>query len=125
VTTEQGTLSASELILYRTEDAHTRIEVRLEGGTVWLTQAQMAELYQVSTKTISEHLQNIFADGECAPERTVRNFRMVRQEAHRQVRRDLDHYNLDAILSVGYRVRSPRGVQFRQWATQRLHDYLV
>lgn len=125
MTTEQGTLSASELILYRTEDAHTRIEVRLEGGTVWLTQAQMAELYQVSTKTISEHLQNIFADGECAPERTVRNFRMVRQEAHRQVRRDLDHYNLDAILSVGYRVRSPRGVQFRQWATQRLHEYLV
>lgn len=125
MTAEQDTPPASELILYRTEDERTRIEVRLDGGTVWLTQAQMAELYQVSTKTISEHLQNIFAEGECDPERTVRNFRMVRQEAHRQVRRDLDHYNLDAILAVGYRVRSPRGVQFRQWATQRLREYLV
>lgn len=125
MTTKQDPPPASELILYRTEDARTRIEVRLEGGTVWLTQAQMAELYQVSTKTVSEHLQNIFAEGECEPERTIRNFRTVRQEAHRQVRRDLDHYNLDAILAVGYRVRSARGTQFRQWATQRLHEYLV
>lgn len=116
---------SSELILYRTEDARTRIEVRLEGGTVWLTQAQMAELFEVSTKTISEHLQNIYTEGECEPERTIRNFRTVRQEAHRQVRRDLDHYNLEAILAVGYRVRSARGTQFRQWATQRLHEYLV
>lgn len=124
MTTEQDK-PASELILYRTEDARTRIEVRLEGGTVWLTQVQMAELYQVSTKTVSEHLQNIFAEDECEPERTIRNFRTVRQEAHRQVRRDLDHYNLEAILAVGYRVRSARGTQFRQWATQRLHEYLV
>ena len=120
-----STLPSSELVLYRTEDARTRIEVRLEGGTVWLTQAQMGELYQVSPKTISEHLQNIFAEGECDPERTIRNFRTVRQEAHRQVRRDLDHYNLDAILAVAYRVRSARGTQFRQWATERLREYLV
>lgn len=125
MTPHEDSPPASGLILYRTEDAHTRIEVRLEGGTVWLTQAQMAELYQVSPKTISEHLQNIFAEGECKPERTIRNFRTVRQEAQRQVRRDLDHYNLDAILAVGYRVRGPRGTQFRQWATQRLHEYLV
>ncbi|MEO8801801.1 MAG: hypothetical protein ABI375_00420 [Rudaea sp.] len=83
-------MPSSELILYRTEDARTRVEVRLEGGTVWLTQAQMAELFEVSPKTISEHLQNIFAEGECVPERTTRNFRIVRQEASRQVRRDLD-----------------------------------
>lgn len=117
--------SSSELILYRTADARTRIEVRLEGGSVWLTQRQMAELYQVSNKTVSEHLQNIYEEGECDPERTVRSFRTVRQEAHRVVRRDLDHYSLEAILAVGYRVRSPLGTQFRQWATERLKEFLV
>ena len=116
---------ASELILYRTADARTRIEVRLEGGSVWLTQRQMAELYQVSNKTVSEHLQHIYEEGECDPERTVRSFRTVRQEAHRVVRRDLDHYSLEAILAVGYRVRSALGTQFRQWATERLKEFLV
>ncbi|MRH02553.1 hypothetical protein GIY21_19830 [Xanthomonas sontii] len=115
----------SELILYRSEDAQTRIQVRLEGESVWLTQAQIAELYQVSVKTISEHLQNIYAEGEVEAERTVRKLRIVQAEGSRQVRRTLDHYNLDAILAVGYRVRSARGTQFRQWATARLSEYLV
>ena len=115
----------SELILFRTEDAQTRIQVRLEGDSVWLTQAQMAELFQVTVKTISEHLQNIFHEAEVEPERTVRKLRIVRQEGVRQVRRLVDHYHLDAILAVGYRVRSERGVQFRQWATARLGEYIV
>ncbi|MDY4342066.1 virulence RhuM family protein [Xanthomonas sp. LF07-6] len=115
----------SELILYRSEDAQTRIQVRLEGESVWLTQAQIAELYQVSVKTISEHLQNIYAEGEVEAERTVRKLRIVQAEGSRQVRRTLDHYNLDAILAVGYRVRSARGTQFRQWATARLSEYLI
>jgi hypothetical protein len=105
----------SKLILYRTEDAQTRIQVRLEGGAVWLTQAQMAELFQVTVKTISEHLQNIFGEAEIEPERTIRKLRIVQQEGARQVRRLVDHYHLDAILAVGYRVRSGRGTQFRQW----------
>jgi hypothetical protein len=116
---------ASELILYRTEDAQTRIQVRLEGESVWLTQARIAELFQVTVETISEHLQNIFAEGEIEPERTVRKFRTVQAEGAREVRRLLDHYHLDAILAVGYRVRSARGTQFRQWATARLSEYLV
>lgn len=116
---------ASELILYRTEDARTRIEVRLGDGSVWLTQKTMAELYQVSVPTINEHLANAFAEGEIEPERTLRNFRIVQTEGGREVRRALDHYSLEAILAVGYRVRSPRGTQFRQWASERLQEYLV
>lgn len=116
---------ASELILYRTEDAQTRIQVRLEGESVWLTQAQLADLYQVTVKTVSEHLQNIYVEGELEPERTVRKLRIVQTEGGRQIRRHIDHYHLDAILAVGYRVRSARGTQFRQWATARLSEYLV
>ncbi|MBS0458577.1 MAG: virulence RhuM family protein [Proteobacteria bacterium] len=115
----------SELLLYRGEDARTRIEVRLEGDSVWLAQRQIAELYQVSVPTVNEHLANAYAEGELEPERTIRKFRMVQTEGVRQVRRLVDHYSLAAILAVGYRVRSPRGVQFRQWASQRLSEYLV
>lgn len=115
----------SELILFRAEDAQTRIQVRLEGDSVWLSQLQLADLYQVSVKTISEHLQNIFDEGEVEPERTIRKFRIVQTEGARQVRRLVDHYHLDAILAVGYRVRSERGTQFRQWATARLGEYLI
>ncbi len=115
----------SELLLYRGDDARTRVEVRLEGDSVWLSQRQMAELFQVSPKTISEHLQNIYDEDELQPERTVRKFRIVQSEGDRTVRRLLDHYSLEAILAVGYRVRSPRGSQFRQWASERLQDYLV
>lgn len=117
--------TGSELILYRTDDAGVRIDVRLSGGAVWLTQQQMATLFDVSNRTVSEHLQNIFVEEECDPERTVRKFRTVQSEGTRQVRRVLDHYRLDAILAVGYRVRSARGTQFRQWATERLQEYLV
>ncbi len=114
-----------EIILYSTEDGRARVECRFAGETVWLTQALMAELYQKDVRTINEHLQNLFEEGELDPEATIRKFRIVRQEGTREVTRLIDHFNLEAILAVGYRVRSPRGVQFRRWATTRLSEYLV
>ena len=114
-----------ELILYATEDGRARVECRFAGETVWLSQALIAELYQKDVRTINEHLQNLFEDGELDPEATIRKFRIVRREGTREVARLIDHYNLEAILAVGYRVRSPRGVQFRRWATARLSEYLV
>jgi len=122
----KGYLSpAGEIILYPTEDGRTRVECRFSGETVWLTQALIAELYQKDVRTINEHLQNLFEEGEIDPGATIRKFRMVRREGTREVVRLIEHYNLEAILAVGYRVRSPRGVQFRRWATERLSDYLV
>ncbi len=115
----------SELILYQTEDHRTRIEVRLENETVWLTQNQMAELFQTTQQNISLHLQNIYEEGELQPEATHKEFLSVRQEGNRHVQRRLDFYNLDLIISVGYRVKSQRGTQFRIWATQRLREYIV
>lgn len=115
----------SELLLYRGQDDRTRIEVRLQGDSVWLSQRQIAELYQVSVPTVNEHLAQAYEDGELEPERTIRKFRIVQAEGHREVRRLIDHYHLSAILAVGYRVRSSRGTQFRQWATERLSDYLL
>jgi len=120
-----SSLPQSELVLYATEDGLARFYLRAEGGTVWLTQKQIAELFQVSLPTVNEHLAGIFAEGELEPERTLRKFRIVQQEGAREVRRQVDHYNLDAIMAVGYRVTSPRGTQFRQWATTQLRDYLV
>ncbi len=117
--------STGELILYRTEDARSRIDVRLEGGSVWLTQAQMAELFQTTPQNITLHLKSIFDDGELSEEATCKDYLQVRTEGARQVQRALRHYSLDAILAVGYRVRSPRGTQFRQWATERLREFLV
>lgn len=114
-----------EIILYSTEDGRARVECRFAGETVWLTQALVAELYQKDVRTINEHLQNLFEEGELDPEATIRKFRIVRQEGTREVTRLIDYYNLEAILAVGYRVRSPRGVQFRRWATTRLSEYLV
>jgi hypothetical protein len=114
-----------EIILYSTEDGRARVECCFAGETVWLSQALMAELYQKDIRTVNEHLQNLFEDGELDPEATIRKFRIVRREGTREVARLIDHYNLDAILAVGYRVRSPRGVQFRRWATARLSEYLV
>lgn len=119
------TPSAGELILYQTEDGRTRVECRFVDDTVWLSQALMAELFQVSVPTINEHLKSIYAEGEVEPGATVRSFRIVRQEGSRQVARSIEHYSLDAILAVGYRVRSTRGTQFRRWATERLREYLV
>lgn len=115
----------SSLILYQTEDGRTRIQCRFENETIWLTQALLAELFQKDVRTINEHLMNIFEEGELSREATVRKFRIVRREGTREVTREVEHYNLEAILAVGYRVKSPRGTQFRQWATARLSEYLV
>ncbi len=121
VTNEPG----GEIIFYRTEDGRNRIEVRLEEETVLLTQAGMAELYQTTVPNINAHLKGIFSDGELSKEATIKDFLIVRREGSRQVERNVKFYNLPAILAVGYRVRSRRGVEFRRWATERLHEYLV
>lgn len=115
----------SQFLLYQAEDGKTRLEVRLENETVWLTQNQMAELFQTSIPNVSMHIRNIFAEGELQEAATVKDFLTVRQEGSRQVSRSVEHYNLDVIISVGYRVKSHRGTQFRIWATQRLREYIV
>ncbi|MBN2209991.1 MAG: virulence RhuM family protein [Sedimentisphaerales bacterium] len=115
----------SEIILYQTEDGRTRIECRFENQTVWLTQAMMAELFQIGVNTVNHHLKEIYGDGELDRKSTIRQYRIVRSEGGRQVSRKIEHYSLPVILAVGYRVRSHRGVQFRQWATARLTEYLV
>ena len=107
------------------EQANQPVEVRLEGETVWLSQAQMAELFDTSTDNISLHLKNIYRDGELEESATTEDFSVVRQEGARQVRRKLKHYNLDAIISVGYRISSTRATRFRQWATRVLRQHLV
>ena len=115
----------SELILCLTEDGKTRIEVRLQDETVWLSQNLMADLFQKDVRTINEHIANVYEEGELIPEATIRNFRIVQDEGNRKVGRDIEYYNLDVIISVGYRVKSHRGTQFRIWATQRLREYIV
>lgn len=115
----------SSIVLYRTEDGRTRIECRFEGETLWLTQALMAELFKVTVPTVNEHLKGLFDEGEIDPGATVRSFRIVRTEGNRRVSREIEHYALPAILAVGYRVRSERGMQFRQWATALLSEYMV
>lgn len=116
---------AGQFLLYRTDGGKTRVECRLADNTLWLSQALIAELFDVSVPTVNEHLKNLYAEGELDPAATIRKFRMVRREGKRDVQRLIEHYNLNAILAVGYRVRSTRGTQFRQWATERLHEYLV
>lgn len=118
-------LPQSEIILYQTEDGRTRIQCRLENETLWLTQALIGELFEKDVRTINEHLVNIFDERELQREATIRKFRIVRTEGKREVAREIEHYNLDAILAVGFRVRSHRGTQFRQWAIGRLNEYLV
>jgi hypothetical protein len=113
------------IVFYQTEDGRSRIQVRLQDGTVWLSQRLLAELYQVSVRTISEHIINIYSDHEQSPEATIRKFRIVQTEGSRRVERLVDFYSLDMILAIGYRVRSHRGVQFRRWATERLREYMV
>ncbi len=115
----------SELVFYQGEDGRSRIQVRLDEGTVWLPQRVMAELFQVTVPTVNEHLANIYDEGEADPGATIRKFRIVQTEGSREVSRLVDHYNLDVILAVGYRVRSHRGTQFRRWATERLREYLT
>lgn len=114
-----------ELLIYPVRDGSGGIRVLLAGETVWLTQAQIAELYQTTKQNISLHIQNIHAEGELRSEATVKQYLTVRQEGKRQVQRPLEYYNLDMILAVGYRVRSVRGTEFRQWATARLSEFLV
>lgn len=123
--TDQPSEPRSSLVLYQTEDGRTRVQCRFEGATIWLTQALMAELFQKDVRTINEHLVNVFEEGELDRASTIRSFRIVRTEGARQVAREIEHYSLPAILAVGYRVRSPRGTQFRQWATARLTEFLV
>ena len=115
----------SHILIYQTEDGRTRIDVRLEDETVWLSQRLLAELFQKNVRTINEHIKNIYAEGELGPQSTIRKFRIVQTEGKRQVVRQVDFYNLDMIISVGYRVRSHRGTQFRIWATQRLREYII
>ncbi|MYJ59263.1 MAG: virulence RhuM family protein, partial [Synechococcus sp. SB0672_bin_6] len=118
-------MAEGELVLYNTEDGAATIGLRAVDGTVWLTQREMAELFNKDVRTVNGHIRNIFSEGECDPQTTIRKYRIVQTEGNRQVDLDLDTYNLDVILSVGYRVRSPRGVQFRRWATTVLREYLV
>ena len=115
----------SNILFYQTEDGNTKIRVQLEENTVWLTQADMVELFQSSKANISEHIKHVFEEGELEFEATVRKFRTVRIEGSRQVERELEYYNLDVIISVGYRVKSLRGTQFRMLATERLREYLI
>lgn len=115
----------SELILYTTEDGITKVSVQLDDDTVWLTQKQMVELYQTAKSTISEHIKNIYAEEELMPEATVRKIRTVQTEGNREVTRELDYYNLDMIIALGYRINSKIATRFRQWATARLKEYIV
>lgn len=118
-------LPKSEIILYQTEDGRTRIQCLFDHETLWLTQAQIAELFQTTPQNVTLHLKAIFAEGELAEAATCKDYLQVRREGGREVARSLRHYRLEAILAVGYRVRSHRGTQFRQWATARLSEYLV
>ncbi len=115
----------NEIIIYEGDNGQPRIEVHIEGETVWLNQAQLVELYQSSKANISEHIKNIFEEGELNHEATVRNFRTVQTEGNRQVERELAFYNLDMIISLGYRIKSHIATNFRIWATARLKEYLI
>lgn len=121
----EESLPHSEIILYQTEDGRTRIQCRLEGESLWLTQIQIAELFQTTVPNINLHLKAIYAEGELAVGATIKSHLIVRLEGARQVSRPVLHYNLPVILAVGFRVRGHRGTQFRQWATARLSEYLV
>lgn len=114
----------NEIIIYQTQDGQTKIDVRLENETVWLTQTQMAELFQTTKQNVSSHIKNIFEEGELSENSTVKDYLTVQQEGNRKVSRNISYYNLDVIISVGYRVKSLRGTQFRIWATQVLKEYM-
>ena len=118
-------MKQDQIVIYQTEDGKTQIDVRLENETVWLTQTQTAQLFKSSRTNVLEHIQHIYEDEELEKEATCRNFRQVRQEGKRTVNRAIIMYNLDMIISVGYRVNSKRGVKFRQWANKVIKDYLI
>ncbi len=115
----------SELLLYQTSDGVTKVEVRLQNETVWLSLNQISELFQKAKSTISEHIKHIYEEDELQQLSTVRNFRTVQTEGNRNIEREIDFYNLDVIISIGYRVKSHRGTQFRIWATQRLKEFII
>ncbi len=115
----------NSIIIYEGDSGDPQISVQLEGETVWLTQAQMVDLFHSSKANVSEHIKNIFLEKELDKNSTVRNFRTVRFEGNREITRDLEHYNLDMIISLGYRINSTVATQFRQWATTRLREYIV
>ena len=114
-----------QIIIYQTEDGLTKIDVKVENETVWLSQQQMTELFQSSRTNIVEHIKHIYEEGELNEEATCRKFRQVRMEGNREVCRELPFYNLDMIISLGYRVKSSIATRFRIWATQRLREYLI
>lgn len=116
---------ASEIIIFQTEDGQTRIEVRMNRETVWLSLNQMAELFDRNKSVISKHIKNVFEEDELDEKRTVAKFATVQKEGTREISREIEHFNLDVIISVGYRVKSQRGTQFRIWSTQRLREYLI
>ena len=115
----------SQILIYQSEDGRTKLDVRLEGQTVWLSQKQLTELFGKAKGTISEHIKHIFEDEELEPEVTVRQFRTVQTEGSREVTREVEHYNLDMVLALGFRVRSPMAVRFRQWAADKLKEYIT
>lgn len=115
----------SELILYTTDDGRTQLHLRVGGDSIWLSQLEIAELFQTTKQNVSLHAKNIFEDNELDPEATVKDSLTVQSEGNRQVKRKISYYNLDLVLAIGYRVRSPRGVQFRQWASTHLKEFLL
>lgn len=121
---EINTMNNENIIVYQGDDGSLHIDVKLEDDTVWLTQKQMAELYQTSRSNVVEHIKNIYADGELDENSTCRKFRQVRIEGNREVTRNMPYYNLDMIISLGYRVKSVTATRFRQWATKRINEYI-
>ena len=115
----------NEIEIYKDKDNQTQIEVKFENETVWLSQSQLVELFESSKANVSEHIKGIYKSGELDAHSTVRKFRTVQKEGKRQITREIVHFSLDTIISLGYRVNSKRGIEFRQWATQRLKDYLI
>ena len=120
-----GTDEYGEILIYQTDDGQTNIEVKIEDDTVWLTQQQMSELFQTSRTNVVEHIKHIYEEGELDEISTCRNFRQVRKEGNREVTRQISHYNLDMIISLGYRIKSVIATRFRQWATKRLKEYMI
>jgi len=118
-------MNTGEILIYQNTDGNIKIDVRLEEETVWLTQDQMATLFGKGRSTITEHIGNVYEEGELEQNSTGRKFRLVRKEGTREVEREIEYYNLDVIISVGYRVKSQQGTQFRIWATQRLKEYII
>lgn len=120
-----GSENLSEFLMYQSDDGNVRIQLKMYDGSVWLTQRMIAELYQKSVSTINKHILDIFDEMELPPEKTIRSFRIVQSEGNRKVSRVVDFYNLDVIISVGYRARSDAGTRFRQWATKLLKEYMI